>query len=306
MKQLAIIIPAYKAQFLPQAMESLCKQTCKKFHVYIGDDCSTENISSIVDKYKETISISYVRFPTNLGGQDLVSQWNRCIDMMQDEEYIWFFSDDDVADPQCVELFYNEIEKNGKKDLYRFQTDIIDENGNHIYPKDYPQKDYPKLMTADDYIIKRFTYKISSFVVEYIFRRERFEEVGRFHNFDLAWGSDDATWFKMAQHDGINIIDGARVHWRLSGSNISPNVSEGILLRKLEAQLNYMNFITNNSPSSLKLRIARFNYWLHIVHVAGKYLDTNKLFPYLDRYENYFGKNTMGKLIIKIIVWLKI
>lgn len=306
MKQLAIVIPAYKAQFLPKVIESLCKQTCKKFHVYIGDDCSPENISSIVGKYTDTINISYVRFSTNMGGQDLVAQWNRCIDMVQDEEYIWFFSDDDVADPQCVELFYNEIEKNGKKDLYRFQTDIIDENGNHIYPNDYPQNDYPQVMTADEYIIKRFTYKISSFIVEYIFRRERFEEVGRFQNFDLAWGSDDATWFKMALRDGINIIDGARVHWRLSGFNISPNVSESILLRKLDAQLNYMNFITNNASYSFKLEIARFNYWLHIVHVAGKYLDTKKLFPYLDRYENYFGKNIIGKLIIKTIVWLKI
>lgn len=304
--KLAIVAPIYKAFFLDKVLESLANQTDRRFNVYLGDDASPESLIEIVLKYRNKLNIIYKRFENNLGAKDLVAQWNRCIDMVQDEEYIWFFSDDDIADPNCVELFYKEIEKNGEKDLYRFQTNIIDENGKHIWPKDYPQVDYPNVVSANDYILKRFTYKISSFIVEYIFRRERFNEVGRFQNFDLAWGSDDATWFKMAQRDGINIIEGARVHWRLSDSNISPNRSESILLRKLDAQLNYMKFITDNTTYSLKLSLARYYYWLHIVHDSGKYLDSCKLRPYLDKYQNYFGKNPIGELIIKMIIWLKI
>ena len=41
MKTLAIIIPAYKGRFLGEALESLARQSCMDFTVYVGDDCST-------------------------------------------------------------------------------------------------------------------------------------------------------------------------------------------------------------------------------------------------------------------------
>ena len=86
--QLAIIIPAYKAAFLPAALDSIAAQTCKDFTVYVGDDCSPEPIGSIVEKYRDKMDIVYKRFDTNLGGTDLVAQWERCIAMSQNEPYI--------------------------------------------------------------------------------------------------------------------------------------------------------------------------------------------------------------------------
>lgn len=304
--KLAIVAPIYKARFLNKVLETLSNQTDKRFVVYLGDDASPESLHDIVSAYEDKLNIVYRRFDTNLGGRDLVAQWNRCVDMVQDEEYIWFFSDDDEADPTCVESFYQEIEKGEKKDLYRFQTDIIDADGKRFFTKVYPQTEYPPVLSAEDYIQKRFTYKISSFIVEYIFRKDRFEEVGRFQNFDLAWGSDDATWFKMAQRDGINIIEGAKVHWRLSDSNISPNVSAPILKRKLDAQLEYVKYISDNMPSSMKFRLARFNYWFHIIHVAYKHLDQETINVYLAKYDRMFGKNFIATLLIKTMIWLKI
>ena len=50
--QLAIVIPAYKAKFLPKTLDSIAAQTDKRFCVYIGDDCSPEDIGSIVEPYK--------------------------------------------------------------------------------------------------------------------------------------------------------------------------------------------------------------------------------------------------------------
>ena len=49
--RLAIIIPAYKATFLPAALDSIAMQTCKDFTLYVGDDCSPEPIGSIVEQY---------------------------------------------------------------------------------------------------------------------------------------------------------------------------------------------------------------------------------------------------------------
>ena len=100
--RLAIIIPAYKATFLPAALDSIAMQTCKDFTLYVGDDCSPEPIGSIVEQYRDKIDLVYQRFDTNLGSKDLVAQWERCIAMSRDEPYIWLFSDDDVMEPNCV------------------------------------------------------------------------------------------------------------------------------------------------------------------------------------------------------------
>ena len=62
-KQLAIVIPAYKSTFLKSTLESIARQTCKDFTVYIGDDCSPYNLECIVDDYKDQIDVVYKRLP---------------------------------------------------------------------------------------------------------------------------------------------------------------------------------------------------------------------------------------------------
>lgn len=70
---LAIIIPAYKSKFLSEALDSIAAQTCKNFTLYIGDDCSPNNIKEIVEQYNDKINIVYQRFNSNLGSKDLVA-----------------------------------------------------------------------------------------------------------------------------------------------------------------------------------------------------------------------------------------
>jgi glycosyltransferase involved in cell wall biosynthesis len=110
MSDLAIIIPAYKIDFFKDTLDSLARQTCKDFTVYIGDDCSPDDFKSLIAEYKDKIHIVYCRFDENLGGKDLVGHWKRCIDLTQNEPWLWLFSDDDVIGERCVELFYKEIE----------------------------------------------------------------------------------------------------------------------------------------------------------------------------------------------------
>lgn len=85
--KLAIIIPAYKDAFFNKTLESLAQQTNKNFTVYIGDDNSPYNLEKIVSEYSNQLNIIYKRFPTNLGSTDLVLQWNRCLSMIQDEDF---------------------------------------------------------------------------------------------------------------------------------------------------------------------------------------------------------------------------
>ena len=112
------------------SLNSLAKQTNKNFNIYVGDDCSPSDIKSICDKYHHQLSIDYYRFDNNLGGTNLVQQWERCVDRIKDEKWIWVFSDDDVAEEACVAKFYQAItETTGYYDVYRFNTCVIDAHG---------------------------------------------------------------------------------------------------------------------------------------------------------------------------------
>ncbi|TAF45004.1 MAG: glycosyltransferase [Sphingobacteriales bacterium] len=240
--KLAIVIPAYKDVFLQKTLESIAKQTCNDFNLYIGDDCSPNNLQLIIEPYKSQINIIYKKFETNLGGLDLVAHWNRCIALTQNEEWIWLFSDDDILAPNCVACFYNFISTNTKVELVHFDVKVIDKNGLEIL--DIPVNAYPKVLSSVQFFEEKTKGNIQSFVVEYIFKRTLYDNEGGFANFDLAWCADDATWIKFASKNGIYTIKDTFVYWRYSGINISSITTDLVVLdRKLNAKLAYLKWV---------------------------------------------------------------
>ena len=236
MNQLAIVIPAYKATFLEETLESISNQTDKNFTLYIGDDASPYNLYDIIKKFQDKISIEYKKFSSNLGGNDLVSHWERCIAMTKGEPYIWLFSDDDIMDERCVEVFNSlpaEVKDNSLCHYNIKMIDTLDEGK----VKDLPM--FPDKMSAGSYLEAKLRGDIVSYVVEFIFSRALYNKVGGFQKFDLAWGSDFMTWLKMAAEaqNGIVTLKSANswVKWRKSGENISPNTTHPMLIRKIRA-----------------------------------------------------------------------
>lgn len=232
MNNLAIVIPAYKDTFLVQTLESIANQTNKNFTLYVGDDCSPYDIKTIIDKYTDKIDLHYTRFETNLGGRDLVAQWERCIDLTQGEPWLWMFSDDDVMEPDCVETFFSYIRKERKGQLLRFNVDVVDEGNRFVRSEVYPQ-----YLCCEDFYKKHTSGKICCFVVEYIFSRKLFLSNGRFQNFDLAWGSDVVTWLKLSKEEGIITLPNSRVLWRASGENITTLEDINVKKRKLYSSI---------------------------------------------------------------------
>lgn len=245
--KLAIVIPAYKIAFFKESIESIANQTCKDFTLYIGDDASPSDFNEIINSYKDKINIIYERFEKNLGGTDLAAHWNRCIDMIQNEEWIWLFSDDDLMEYNCVELFYKHIHKYKDDSLLHFNIHVINYKNIEIWRT----KKFESHYSATEFFSKVINQKVYSCVVEYIFKKEIFEKVNRFEYFDLAWSSDTATWMKLAIYGGISTIDGAAVKWRLSNLNIASLSDKSTVIRKANAMVNYLNwskmfFVQNN------------------------------------------------------------
>lgn len=239
MKQLAIVIPAYKTTFFERAVASFAAQTCKEFMLYVGNDCSSYEIGNICDKYRSQIDIVYRRFDTNLGGKDLVGQWERCIGLTQGEPWIWLFSDDDTVGERCVELFLASVSND--YDLYHFNVRRVNERDEVICEKSH----FPTVWSGKKMFWAKQRDKIDSFVVEYVFSRKIYETTGHFQQFPMAWGSDIATWIKFADDRGIRTVEGDYVYWRKSNENITPSKSKEMAVKKIRIETDYYTWVNN-------------------------------------------------------------
>lgn len=297
MKQLAIVIPAYKIDYFKDTLDSLVNQSCNDFTVYIGDDASPDDFKSLVDQYYNKLDIVYKRFGENLGGRDLVAHWERCISMTDNEPWLWLFSDDDILGSRCVELFLKQISLKGcRYDIYHFDVNIINSD-NNIIRKTYR---YPELLSSEDLYKLKGRAKINSFVVENVFSREMYFKVGGFEKFDLAWGSDTATWVKIARKTGIKTILGDCVCWRQSIKNITPNLSDQMVMRKLMANMAYFKWGTDFFKEDKKIKLWNFYFILRRVAYYSKNIDHANLNFVLDNAIDNRIINKFGAFVLRI------
>ena len=289
---LAIVIPAYKIDFFEDVLRSLSLQTCRNFNVYVGIDASPYDFESVIERFSDKLNLKTQRFKENLGGRDLVGQWNRCLAMTGGEEWVWLFSDDDIMEPNCVEFFYKQIEKKESIDIYHFNVDIIDNKGTVINNS----KAFPEVISGIDYLRLKNASKLNSFVVEFIFKRSVFEKLGGFQKFDMAWGSDVATWAKIGREKGIKTIPGVKVLWRSSGINITTTISKEIIIRKLSANVDYYRWCKENFSEITYCDI--FYYMSSMLMYYSPYISSKDFYPVvLPLYSDYFG----GRVMLNII-----
>ena len=221
--QLAIVVPAYKDQYLGEALRSIAAQSDQRFQLYVCDDGSPEDLRKIFKAAELSQNAVFHRFEENVGGRSVVESWRRSV-ALSTEPWIWLFSDDDLMHPNCVAAFYQALAQDSEPiNIYRFSTVIIDGCSRvvHINPPN------PERESVDEFIYHRLTNQRFSLAPEHIFRRSAYEARGGFVEFAFALGSDDATWIKLAGSDTpFRGISGPRVHWRLSRINISAFASQ--------------------------------------------------------------------------------
>lgn len=216
--KLAIVIPYYKISFFNKTLSSLAGQTNKNFNVYVGDDASPANPKSIVLDYKKHLNICYHRFDCNLGGVSLTKQWERCIELIDEESWVMLLADDDYLKKNCVEQFYKHLEKAEVRNIkvIRFATIVFDENSNE-FSKTYT---HPELEKSTDFFYKKFLGSSRGSLSEHVFKKEAYSHYG-FRHFPLGWGADTFAWLDFSEFGYIYTINSASVIFRMSLENIS-------------------------------------------------------------------------------------
>lgn len=233
---LAIIIPYYKIDYFEQNLQSLSNQTCNRFKVYIGDDNSKQNPNHILNNYINKFDFKYQKFDNNLGSSSLVSQWNRCVEMINDEEWIMILGDDDVLGNNVVEQFYLNLGKINSN-VVRFASIKIDDKSNEFSETYF----HPKTETSINFLFRNTRSSLS----EYVFKAKILNKIG-FKDFPLAWFSDILAVLEMSNFDTVYTINEAKVYVRVSNLSISGK-TDNIKLKSKATYLFYNYLLTKKS-----------------------------------------------------------
>ena len=132
----SVCIPAYYAgENLRAAIASVLEQSYQNFELLIVDDASPEDISGVVNKFKDK-RISYFRNRENLGPE---GNWNRCLQLARGN-YFKLLPHDDLLHPDCLMRQVSKLEEDKYKKiaLVFSARQVISPSGNKLIRRSYP------------------------------------------------------------------------------------------------------------------------------------------------------------------------
>lgn len=249
----SILLPVYKAKYLHECIDSVIAQTYTDWELIIINDASPEPIDSIVAAYHDA-RIHYYVNETNIGGKDLVKQWNTCLAQAKGE-YCICIGDDDILAPDCLVTYVSYIKKYPFTEIIHGQTDIIDEQGEFVCHTTAR----PEWESAMSLLYHRtYNYK-HQFIGDFCYASHPLKEQGGFYALPLAWGSDDISAIIAAKKEGIVNTSEVVFLYRIHNHTISKQLHTGTKLRAilLEARWKW-NFLRNkqNNTQDEKYRLA--------------------------------------------------
>lgn len=248
----SIAVPAYKAKFLKECIESILAQTYKNFELIIVNDASPEDLTSIVKSFNDP-RIRYFVNEKNCGSVNVVDNWNKCLEYANGD-YTICMGDDDKLLPHCLEEYARLINKYSGLGVYHGWTEIIDEHSKVIRMQE------PRPLTESVYsmIWHRWHGRLQ-YIGDFLFDTKLLRLNGGFYKIPMAWGADDITAYIAAQDKGIANTQVPVFQYRINSQTIS---STGSAVVKLEATIQeekwYKSFLKKEPDAN---RIIEHIYW---------------------------------------------
>lgn len=240
MTSFSILLPVYKAQYLRECIDSIIDQTYTDWELIIINDASPEPIDAIISTYRDP-RIRYHVNEINIGGKDLVKQWNTCLAEAKGD-YCICMGDDDKMIPSCLTIYAKYIEKYPFVEIIHGQTDIIDEQGKfvcHTTPR-------PEWESAMSLLYHRtYNYK-RQFIGDFCYACQPLKKRGGFYTLPLAWGSDDISAIIAAKKEGIVNTNEVVFLYRIHRDTISKQLHTWTKLRAIVLEAKWKkNFLCN-------------------------------------------------------------
>lgn len=261
---ISILIPAYKALYLKEAITSCLKQTYSKFEIIIVDDASPEDLQSIVCCFNDS-RLKYFRNKKNCGATNVVDNWNICLGYSSGD-YVMCIGDDDKLLPWCLDEYVELINKFPDLGLYHAWTELIDEQSNY-YDIQAPRPEYENLYSL---LWNRWNSRDKQYIGDFLFEANILKKNGGFYKLPMAWASDDISAVISASYKGVANTPKICFQYRVSSYTISNSGNNDI---KLEATIQERNWYDNFLNNRLPKNDIESKYYQVIMREKGGYFE---------------------------------
>lgn len=191
-----IAIPAYKKTYLVEAIESALSQTYKNIELIIVDDNSPFDLYSVVKQFDDK-RIRYYRNDENLGKQNVVKNWNRCLEYAKGEFFV-LLCDDDLLEPDFVCNLLSLAEKYPDCNVFHARRKVLNEQIGEISEDNA----WPEWESLNTFYENKLKWIRLHTITEWMLRTSHIASL-QYIEFPVAWGSDDISIIKFAEKGGI-------------------------------------------------------------------------------------------------------
>lgn len=258
----SFILPAYKIKYLEKSIKSILSQTYDNFEIIIIDDDSPYQIKDLADSFADN-RLFYYRNEHNIGGENLVKQWNHCIKYAKGD-YIILAADDDLYSPDFLSESLELINKYPDINVIRGRVQNIDDK-DRIIKNEIQLSEF---ISFDEFLFaEKYTLRC---IGNYVFKTQVLLQKG-FVDYPLAWWSDLATVIQLINNN-LCITQKTVYSFRISNEQISANQSKNILYKKIIA--------THMFFSSLKTILQNYNTNYDFIknEIYKKFIKDNDMF----------------------------
>lgn len=286
--KISIAVPSYKGAFLKECIESVLAQTYKNFELLIVDDCSPEDLYSIVEPYLSDTRVKYSRNEKNCGAIDVVDNWNICLSCCSGD-YVICMGDDDKLLPNCLQDYIDLINKYPGLGLYHGWTEIIDENSEFINIQ-APRVEYE---TVYSMMWNRMENRHLQFIGDYLFNVDILRQHGGFYKLPQAWASDDISAYIAATEGGVANTHTLCFQYRVNSQTISSSGNISLKIDTIHQEKLWYESFLNEEPSDIQDK----KYYKLILRLKDSYFNKK------------YGEHIAGDInrnIFRIFKWYRL
>lgn len=243
----SIGIPAFKGRYLEECINSILSQTFTDFELIVVNDCSPDEILNIVKKFDDP-RIRYYENEVNIGAENVIDNWNKCLSLSSGDFFI-LMGDDDKMAPDYLKEFDELIHKYPDLDVFHCRIRIINENSEEVELSN----SCPEFENTDDYIMNCLEGRSEQFISDFVYRKSALLDNGGFFKLPLAWSSDYTSAFIACGNKGIAYTSNPVFFYRKNQFNITSTSSLELKRVAIIGMENWLSKYLNNqnNPSQL-------------------------------------------------------
>jgi teichuronic acid biosynthesis glycosyltransferase TuaG len=228
-----VILPNYnKFSFLEEAIYSVVKQKFQSWHMYIIDDCSTDNSISIINKFTNLPNVTLIKLNKNMGPSFCRNYGMR----VSESKYISFIDSDDSWKTDKLEQQINFMEKNNLSFTYTDYTPFFQKGEKKIYKK---QTNLVETFNFNSFIRNSSINTTTMIIRRSILKSHRFKKMRLMEDYLLKC--------KLLKDNNIaKKLNLNSAYYRiLEGSRSSRRLKNVLMLWSINKKYNKLNFLKN-------------------------------------------------------------